>query len=118
MAQPTGITFQRRVATAVYLALALTLALAVAACGSGADRSAAVRAGSAAEVTLLDFAEPMALAPLPPRWAHRTVRARPRMQMSFGSKEGVAAIRLATRASACVPIRVAWFADVRMSRSP
>ena len=53
----------------------------------------------------MDFAQPIPLDPLPRGWAHRTFWTRPPMQISFGRKDGVAAIRLATKASASMLMR-------------
>ena len=57
------------------------------------------------EVVILDSSRPFSLDPLPAGWYHRTLRARPPMDISFATKEGVPAIRLATRGSASMLYR-------------
>jgi hypothetical protein len=57
------------------------------------------------EVVILDPSHPFSLDPLPAGWYHRTLHARPPMDISFTTKEGVPAIRLATEASASMLYR-------------
>jgi hypothetical protein len=57
------------------------------------------------EVVILDSSRPFPLDPLPAGWYHRTLPARPPMEISFVTKEEVPAIRLATQSSASMLYR-------------
>jgi len=59
----------------------------------------------ARELVVMDFAAPFPLDPPPAGWYHRRFWTRPPMQMSFAEKDGVPALRLATRASASMLFR-------------
>ncbi|MEO8248850.1 MAG: DUF3047 domain-containing protein [Burkholderiales bacterium] len=86
-------------------ALAFACALLLAACSSGPDRGAAIKPRGEPQVVVMDFSQPLSLDPLPPGWQHRTFWTRAPMQMSFGVKDGVPAIRLETDASASMLMR-------------
>jgi len=88
--------------------------LSLTACGGPKRDNVLVPSGSSSAL-LMDFREPFALDPPPPGWYHRTFRRHPPMEMSFGRKEGRAALRLATNDSASMLFR---FVDVALDRYP
>lgn len=68
-------------------------------------RVAVLSPDGANEFTLMDFTHPFALDPLPPGWRYRTFWTRPSMQLGFVEKDGVKALRMATRSSASMLFR-------------
>lgn len=56
-------------------------------------------------VTVMSFAQPLRMDALPDGWWHRTFFRTPPMLVSFGSKEGRQAIRLATEAGGLMLFR-------------
>jgi hypothetical protein len=97
------------------LTLLPMVTLALAACGA-ADRSAAlVPKPGEPVVTVMDFSRPLPLDPLPPGWQHRKFWTRRPMDISFAEKDGVPAIRLATRGSASMLFR---HVDVKLADYP
>ena len=54
---------------------------------------------------LMDFSAPLPLEPLPPGWHHRKFMRYQPMDISFATKDGRPAIRLATSASASMLYR-------------
>jgi len=85
--------------------LGVLTAFSLSACTGVPDRSAALTAQGEPEIVIMDFARPPALQPLPAGWRHRMFWTRAPMEMSLGSKDGVAAIRLETKASASMLMR-------------
>lgn len=85
--------------------IGLATALTLAACTDTADRGAALVARGEPEIAIMDFARPPTLQPLPAGWVHRRFWTRTPMDMSLAAKDGVPAIRLATRASASMLLR-------------
>jgi len=83
----------------------LAFASVLVACAGGPDRNAAVVARGEPEVVVMDFTRPPTLEPLPAGWHRRTFWTRAPMEMSLASKDGVQAIRLATRGSASMLLR-------------
>ena len=57
------------------------------------------------ELVVMDFSHPFPLDPPPPGWTHRRFWTRAPMQMSFADKDGVKALRLATKSSASMLFR-------------
>lgn len=57
------------------------------------------------EIVVMDFSRTFPLDPLPPGWRHRKFLTRRPMKMSFATKEGVAALRCETHASASMLFR-------------
>lgn len=57
------------------------------------------------EVVVMDFNKPLPLDPPPPGWYHRKFLTRPPMNMSFTTKDGVAALRCETHASGSMLFR-------------
>jgi hypothetical protein len=87
-------------------ALAVLAVLVPAACGpSSGERTNVLTAHGEAEIVVMDFARPMPLDPLPAGWHHRTFWTRGPMTMSFAVKDGVPALRLATRGTASMLFR-------------
>ena len=95
----------RRALRAALAALVTLLATLVAACNRGGDRDNVLVAQDQPVVTLMDFQRPFPLDPPPAGWYHRTFWTRAPMQMSFADKDGVAALRMATRGSASMLFR-------------
>lgn len=77
---------------------------ALAACGGGERENVLVPDGSPS-FTLMDFRSPLPLDPVPAGWRHRTFLRHPPMEISFVTKEGRPAIRLATSDSASMLFR-------------
>ena len=90
----------RRLAT-----IRLLVALLVAGCMGAPERRNVLKASGEAEVVVMDFTAPLPLSPLPGGWYHRKFLTRSPMDISFATKEGVPAIRLATSASASMLFR-------------
>lgn len=55
--------------------------------------------------SVMDFSEPFSLDPLPAGWTHRTFFRHGPMDISFATKDGVPAIRLATHDTASILFR-------------
>jgi len=84
--------------------------------GRGAGpRVNVLSAHGAATVTVMDFSRPFPLDPPPPGWYHRKFLTREPMTMSFQVKDGIAALRLATDASASMLYR---HVDIDLDRYP
>lgn len=69
----------------------------------------------AAEFVLMDFSRPFPLTPPPPGWLHRTFWTRPAATFAFAEKDGVAALKVETRASASMLFR---HVNVDLARYP
>src|SRR4051812_34590829 len=96
----------RRPFRSAAIALVLLLLPMLAACSGGNDRSAALAPQPGEPVvTVMDFSRKLPLDPLPPGWWHRQFWTRRPMDISFAEKDGVPAIRLATRGSASMLFR-------------
>lgn len=67
------------------------------------------------ELVVMNFSHPFPLDPPPPGWTHRRFWTRPPMQMSFAEKDGIEALRLATKDSASMLFR---HVDVDMADYP
>jgi hypothetical protein len=80
-----------------------------------APRVAVATPQGEAEFTLMSFDQDFALDPPPPGWWHRKFWTRPAMQMSFGEKDGVKALRMETNASASMLYR---YVDVKLDAYP
>ena len=93
--------------------LALALLVGAAACGGG--RANVLEPDGSPSFALMDFATPLSLDPVPEGWYHREFFRHPPMDVSFATKEGVPAIRLATADSASMLFR--WV-DVDLDRYP
>jgi len=87
---------------AVSVLLLFTLALAGCVAGS---RTGVLTPDASTSFPLMDFSVPMAMDPPPPGWFHRKFLRYPPMDISFASKDGRPAIRLATSASASMLFR-------------
>ena len=85
--------------------LVMLAAGSLAGCGSGGAHDGVLTARDAPVVTLMDFSRPFPLSPPPEGWYHRTFWTRAPMRMSFVRKDGVAALRMATQASASMLFR-------------
>ena len=77
----------------------LAVVSALAGCAGGPDRGAAVVAQGEPEVFVMNFARPPSLDPMAPGWYHRKFWTRAPMEMSLAAKDGVPAIRVATKAT-------------------
>jgi hypothetical protein len=82
---------------------------------AGPDRTAVLIPDGSASFSLMDFADPPSIDPPTPGWYHRTFRRHPPMEISFVSKDDIAAIRLSTSDSASMLFR--WV-DVDLERYP
>ena len=85
--------------------IGLVTAFTITACAGGGDRGAALVARGEPEVVIMDFAKPPTLQPLPAGWYHRQFWTRAPMDMSLAVKDGVPAVRLATKSSASMLMR-------------
>ncbi len=101
----------RRILPWLMLALALLAVYAVA----HAHRLNVLKPRGEPELVVMDFSVPFPVDPPPPGWYHRRFWTRRPMQMSFAEKDGVRALRLATRASASMLFR---HVDVDMAAYP
>lgn len=81
--------------------LAAASLLLLAACADDEVNPVTASAG-AAEVVVMDFAEPFPLDPLPDGWRHRTFWMRPAMRIGFAEKDGVEALRCETDGSGSI----------------
>ena len=88
---------------AIYVVV-LALGAVTAACDRGNRVSVLVPDG-APSFTLMQFDRPLPLDPVPAGWYHRTFFRHPPMDISFVTKEGQRAIRLATNDSASMLFR-------------
>lgn len=79
------------------------------------ERRNVLMADGAATVTVMDFATPIALEPPPAGWWHRTFWTRRAAQFSQTTKEGVAALKIATDNSASMLVR---FVDIELAAYP
>ena len=70
-----------------------------------AGRRLVLRPDGGPVVSVMDFAKPLPLDPLPPGWEHRKFWMRRAMTMSHAVKDGVAAMRFATANSASMLVR-------------
>ncbi len=84
--------------------LLIAVVAVVLAVGRG-ERLNVLRPNGERELAVMDFSMPFPLDPPPPGWRHRRFWTRAPMQMSFGEKDGVKALRLATNASASMLFR-------------
>jgi hypothetical protein len=84
-------------------ALVAVAALVLAGCGD--QRSNVLVAGGGPEIAVMDFSAPFALDPPPAGWRHRTFWTRSPMAMSFATRDGIPALRLATDDSASMLFR-------------
>jgi hypothetical protein len=80
------------------------IALALTAC-TGAQRLNVLVPDSSASVVVMDFRQPLPLDPVPDGWRHRLFFRTDPMQISFVSKDGRPAIRLATHHGASMLYR-------------
>lgn len=80
-----------------------------------APRHNVLVADGAASVAVMDFRQPLSLAPLPEGWRHRTFFRTDPMQISFGPKQGRAAIRLATENGGSMLYR---FTEIALDQYP
>ncbi|MEO7855180.1 MAG: DUF3047 domain-containing protein, partial [Rubrivivax sp.] len=78
---------------------------ALAGCGSGAGTLPVAAPSDNAPQVLMDFDQPLDLSALPPHWRHRTFWRTPPMQLSWVQKDGRAALRAQTEASASMLFR-------------
>lgn len=69
-------------------------------CAPGSQRAHVLKGNGQADITIMDFAKPFSLDPLPAGWRHRTFWTRRPMQIDFAVKAGVPALRLETRSTA------------------
>ena len=92
----------------------VTIAVGLAACSSGRRVNVLMPDGSPS-YTLMDFRTPFPLDPVPEGWHHRTFRRHPPMDISFVTKDGRPAIRLATHDSASMLFR---YVDVELDAYP
>ncbi len=92
----------------------VTIAVGLAACSSGRRVNVLMPDGSPS-YTLMDFRTPLPLDPVPEGWHHRTFRRHPPMDISFVTKDGRPAIRLATHDSASMLFR---YVDVELDAYP
>lgn len=90
------------------------VAMWLTACGGGKRVNVLVPDGSPA-FTLMDFRTPLSLDPVPDGWHHRTFLRHPPMDISFVTKQGRPAIRLATNDSASMLFR---YVDVDLDAYP
>ncbi len=88
----------------------VVIAVGLAACSGGARVNVLLPDG-AASFTLMDFRTPLPLDPVPEGWFHRTFLRHPPMDISFVTKDGRHAIRLATSDSASMLFR---YVDVEL----
>lgn len=95
--------------------IGLATAFTLVACTNAVDRGAALVARGKPEIAIMDFARPPTLAPLPAGWVHRRFWTRAPMEMSLAAKDGVSAIRLATKASASMLLRAV---DIDLQQYP
>lgn len=79
------------------------------------ERTAVLVPDGSPAFALMNFSTPPTLDPISPGWFHRTFRRHGPMDISFVTKDGRAAIRLATRDSASMLFR--WV-DVDLDRYP
>ncbi len=79
------------------------------------ERTSVLMADGSPSFSLMDFADPPALAPVSPGWHHRTFRRHPPMDITFVEKDGHAAVRLHTNDSASMLFR--WV-DVQLDQYP
>lgn len=86
-------------------AICLLSVLLISGCMGGPERSNVLKASGEAEVVVMDFATPLSFSPLPEGWYHYKFLTRSPMDIAFATKEGVPAIRLATKASASMLFR-------------
>lgn len=82
---------------------------------SGNQRSGVLVADGAPVVSVMDFRSPVVLDPAPSGWRHRTFFRTAPMDIAFLAKDGRAAIRLETRASASMLYR---FTDLDIGAYP
>ena len=85
--------------------LVLVVALAAAVAVGRTQRLNVLLPSGERALVVMDFAVPFPLDPPPAGWYHRRFWTRPPMQMSFATKDGVPALRLATHASASMLVR-------------
>ncbi len=105
-----------RLARARHPAALVLIALALAACGPrSGERTNVLEAHGEPVVTVMDFARPIPLDPLPAGWHHRIFWTRAPMSMSFAVKDGVPALRLETRGSASMLFR---HVDIDLAQYP
>lgn len=93
----------------------LVTAFSLSACVGAGNRGAALVPQGEPEVVIMDFARPPTLKPLPDGWYHRKFWTRTPLEMSLGTKDGVPAIRLETRASASMLLRTV---DIDLEQYP
>ncbi len=96
--------------------LAVLIAAALVACGpnSGA-RTNVLEPHGEPEIVVMDFARPMPLDPPPAGWHHRTFWTRGPMTLSFAVKDGVPALKMATRGTASMLFR---HVDIDLAQYP
>ena len=97
------------------LKLVVVLALAASLVSCGDSRVNVLVPDGSPSFAIWDFTEPVPLDPLPDGWYHRLFWRHGPMDMSFETKEGVPAIRLATRDSASMLFR---HTDIPLDRYP
>ncbi len=107
--------FDRNRIEAALLVVAVALASLGAACAGGRERVGAIAPDGSSEFTLMDFSTPLDLDALPAGWSHRTFQRHDPMNISFTTKDGRAAIRLATNDTASMLFRQI---DVPIDRYP
>jgi hypothetical protein len=95
--------------------IGLATAFTLTGCTAMPDRGAAVVARGEVEIVVMDFATPPTLQPLPAGWYHRQFWTRTPMEMSLGIRDGVPAIRLATKSSASMLFRAV---DIDLQQYP
>jgi len=79
------------------------------------DRRNVLTAHGAATVSVMDFADPIALDPPPAGWWHRTFWTRRAASFSQASKQGIPALKVSTDNSASMLIR---FVDIELAAYP
>ena len=82
---------------------------------NGGRQGATLAVDGSAMISVMDFKEPMTIDPLPAGWLHRKFFRTAPMDISIGMRDGHAAIRLETRASASMLYR---FTDIDIVAYP
>ena len=89
----------------VTLSMAVVLALAAGATACGDSRVNVLVPDGSPSLAVMDFTDPVPIDPLPDGWYHRRFWRHGPMDISFETKEDVAAIRLATQDTASMLFR-------------
>ena len=95
------------------LAIVVTLAASLASCGD--SRVNVLVPDGSPSFAIMDFTDPLPIDPLPDGWYHRLFWRHGPMDISFETKQGVAAIRLATHDTASMLFR---HTDIPLDRYP